>query len=145
MLPVERGRLCTACNEVVHDLSSMSEAEAQKLLERAEGRLCVRYLYDVHGKVVFGSSWPKAARIVPASRLTVRLRKRLAQASLLAAPLLIEACGGTSGDYSDLDAAKQPDASDAGGHRAAADAGVADAGDGASDEDGGDATPDARH
>ena len=92
--PTQRGRLCAACDTVVHDLSSMTEASAKRLLARTEGRLCVRYLYDAHGEIVFGDRWPEAAPVVPTANLTARTKSRLVGAALLAAPLLLEACGG---------------------------------------------------
>jgi hypothetical protein len=101
MASAEGGRLCTECQTVVRDLSSMPEDEARALLEgAAAGRLCVRYLYDTAGRIVFaGSDEASRAQIVPAFRLTRKARARIARAALLAAPLvLFEACGGAVGD-----------------------------------------------
>ncbi len=38
-----RRRFCAGCGCHVHDLSAMTGAEAQRLLDRADGRLCVRF------------------------------------------------------------------------------------------------------
>lgn len=58
-------RFCEACKMHVHDLSRMSRREARALLAspRTEG-LCVRYLYDQHGEIVFTDSLVRAKRAV---------------------------------------------------------------------------------
>jgi hypothetical protein len=101
MTRAEGGRLCSECQTVVRDLSSMREDEARALLDESAGaRLCVRYLYDTSGRIVFaGEDDVSRAQIVPAYRLTQRAKARIAQAALLVAPLvLFEACGGGPGD-----------------------------------------------
>lgn len=101
MTRAEGGRLCAECQTVVRDLSSMHEEEARALLASSAGaRLCVRYLCDTSGRVVFaGDEETARARIVPAYKLTARAKARIAQAALLAAPLvLFEACGGAYGN-----------------------------------------------
>jgi hypothetical protein len=57
-------RFCDACKMHVHDLSQMTRREAKALLasERTEG-LCVRYLHDQHGEVVFTDSLVRAKRL----------------------------------------------------------------------------------
>ncbi len=100
MTPVEGGRLCEECQIVVRDLSSMTEAEARALLaETGQARLCVRYLYDDAGRVVFaGGADRERAAVVPSYRLTAKARARLAKAALLVTPfVLFEACGGGAG------------------------------------------------
>jgi hypothetical protein len=95
---VDGGRLCTECHKVVHDLSSLSETDAGALMgSRDAPRLCVRYLYDESGRIVFGQAAVPQAHIVPSYRLTARMRERAVQAALLVAPLvLFEACGGAA-------------------------------------------------
>lgn len=44
-----QARFCESCSHHVHDLSQMSRAEAQALLDRTQGRLCVRYVPDANG------------------------------------------------------------------------------------------------
>jgi hypothetical protein len=100
MLPLERGHLCRDCDKVVHDLSGMKERDAQALLAaRPTEGLCVRYLYDAHGMVVFDNAAARIEpeQIIPEHRLTARLKRRLVQASVLAAPMFIQACGGNPG------------------------------------------------
>lgn len=88
-----RKRFCDACKKHVHDLSSMKEAEAVALLQKppAEG-LCVRYLYNAYGEVLFDMV---DTRIVPASRL-VRARRALESGAAAAGVALsLAACGGS--------------------------------------------------
>ena len=144
MPEVDRGRLCAACQTVVHDLSSMNEAEARAVLaQRETARLCVRYLYDVGGHVVFAGRERAGARIIPDYALTRKAKVRLARAAMLAAPLvLFQACGGASAGFSggyQSDGGEDENA----GHRPA-DPGVSDAGgdarEGGATADGGDTT-----
>ncbi len=44
-----QARLCERCSHHVHDLSEMSRTEAQALLDRSQGRLCVRFVPDANG------------------------------------------------------------------------------------------------
>lgn len=56
-------RFCDTCKMHVHDLSKMSRREAKTLLssEATEG-LCIRYLHDQHGDIVFTDSLVRAKR-----------------------------------------------------------------------------------
>lgn len=84
MTKVEGGRFCGDCKKVVRDLSSMREDEARALLAQppSEG-LCVRYLYDKHGRVFFAGD--AKSGLLPASLLS--RAKRAAAIASLAAPL----------------------------------------------------------
>ena len=88
----DRARRCASCATLVHDLSSMSEADARATL--ASQQACVRYLYDGDGNVTFGPP-SRDAIIVPAGALLTKARRQrwLAIASVAALPLLLEACG----------------------------------------------------
>lgn len=81
MQPEARGRFCAACKTHVHDLSAMTQAEAQRLLARSEGRedLCLSYEHGEDGVPMFT---PPRAPLVPAGRLL-----RMAPAAGLAATL----------------------------------------------------------
>lgn len=59
-------RFCDECELHVHDLAAMTKREAKAVLasEATEG-LCIRYLYDQHGAVVFSDD----ARLVAPSAL----------------------------------------------------------------------------
>jgi hypothetical protein len=81
-------RFCDACSKHVHDLSRMTQAEARRLLAApATEGLCVRYLHDERGNVLFAQ-----APLVPSSRLASA--KRLAAATLATASLSLSACMG---------------------------------------------------
>ncbi len=91
-----RARLCAECNKVVHDLTAMTEREVRGVV--GDGPVCVRYLYDVHGRVLLGGA-PAGAKIVPASALLSKAARSrwLAAAALAATAIVFEACGGNDG------------------------------------------------
>ena len=85
-------RFCDACKKHVHDLSSMSPAEARAVLDAPRSRdLCVRYLYDDEGNILFRPSYD----LVPASMLA-RARRFVTAAGVLALPLTLNACMGAA-------------------------------------------------
>jgi hypothetical protein len=87
MTAAGRKRFCADCKKHVHDLSKLTEPEAQALLAAppSEG-LCVRYIYNTRGDVMFQVV---DTSLVPASNLNrakAQLRaSALAVASALAA------------------------------------------------------------
>jgi hypothetical protein len=91
MSPRGKARLCGSCDKLVHDLSSMSEPEARKLLgaPRTEG-LCIRYLHDQTGEIWFRDRAP----LVPANHLVRRASMAAAAVAVALVPALTEACGG---------------------------------------------------
>lgn len=141
-----RARLCASCNKVVHDLSAMDERDVRRTV--SAGPVCVRYLYDAHGRVLFGA--PEGATVVPASALLSKAarNKWLRAAALAATAIVFEACGGNDGGYGrtapaaedggarDPDLEPGPDAdADAAAPRVPADAAVVDAADAGADGD----------
>jgi hypothetical protein len=50
MIGNDQVRFCEHCNLDVHNLSLMTRNQAQRLVARANGRLCVRYDYDPAGR-----------------------------------------------------------------------------------------------
>ncbi|MDM7922599.1 MAG: hypothetical protein QUS14_09900 [Pyrinomonadaceae bacterium] len=48
----DRMRYCGQCKLNVYNLSGMTRSEAESLIERAEGRLCVRYYQRADGTVI---------------------------------------------------------------------------------------------
>lgn len=69
MRPEERGRFCFDCRKKVHDLSAMTETEAERFVDAsANDDICVSYRHDEDGGIVFRP----AAPIVPISRLRRR-------------------------------------------------------------------------
>jgi len=90
MTPADGGRFCGDCKKVVRDLSTMRERDARTLLKSAQnGELCVRYLYDKHGKIFFAGD--KGAPLVPASFLQ-RAKRAALVAAAVAIPLSLEGC-----------------------------------------------------
>jgi hypothetical protein len=96
MTPHGKRLFCDKCNKHVQDLTRMSEREARATLER-EGygttrgaELCVRYLHDAYGNLVFQMVDPG---IVAPSRL-VRAKRVAAVAATAAAAAFVMACGG---------------------------------------------------
>jgi len=83
-------RFCDACKLHVHDLTAMTKREAKTVLasESTEG-LCVRYLYDQHGAVVFSDD----PRLVAPSAL-VRAKRFVTGAMVIALPMTLTACMG---------------------------------------------------
>lgn len=45
-------RFCAACKKAVHDLSQMTSAQAQSLLDRTDGNVCVRITRTMDGRIV---------------------------------------------------------------------------------------------
>jgi hypothetical protein len=90
-----RARLCGACDKVVHDLSGRTDDEVEGLL--ADGPVCVRYLYDVHGQRL--TSPPPNARVIPAGTLLSKVAQSrwLRAAALASTAIVFEACGGNNG------------------------------------------------
>lgn len=86
MTLADRGRFCGDCKKVVRELAQMTETEARAMLASppTEG-LCVRYIHDATGEIVFRRD------VVPLARL-----KRAAAVALAAAspPLAMTGCMG---------------------------------------------------
>jgi len=52
MIGSERMRFCGACNLNVYNLSGMTRFEAESLIARNEGRLCVRFYRRADGSII---------------------------------------------------------------------------------------------
>jgi hypothetical protein len=52
MIGGERARFCGQCELNVYNLSAMSASEAESLIARTEGRLCVRYYRRKDGSII---------------------------------------------------------------------------------------------
>ena len=52
MIGNDRSRFCGHCSLNVYNLSSMSRAEAESLIARSEGRLCVRFFRRADGSIL---------------------------------------------------------------------------------------------
>jgi hypothetical protein len=86
MTLADRGRFCGECRKVVRELAQMTEPEARALLASppTEG-LCVRYVHDATGEILFRRD------IVPVARLA--RMKRGAAAAIIAASLPVALAG----------------------------------------------------
>ncbi len=86
MKPTDNKRFCDACKKHVHDLSAMTQDEARAVLASppVEG-LCVRYLHDAHGDIVFQPIAPT---------FLVRAKRLAMMAAAAALPMAMAACGG---------------------------------------------------
>lgn len=80
----ERRRFCAQCDKHVHNLSAMTKAQAQALLER-DPELCVIYQYDEHEELVFA---PEPTR----QQLQLQGARKLLAAAALAVPMMLAAC-----------------------------------------------------
>ncbi|HEY1691367.1 MAG TPA: hypothetical protein VGG39_04355 [Polyangiaceae bacterium] len=87
MTLADRGRFCGECRKVVRELAQLTEREARALLASppTEG-LCVRYVHDTTGEIVFRPD-------VPASALS-RAKRVAALALAVALPLAATGCMG---------------------------------------------------
>ena len=52
MIGNDRVRFCEHCNLEVHNLSMMTRNQAQRIVSRSNGRLCVRYRHDSSGRPI---------------------------------------------------------------------------------------------
>ncbi len=85
-------RFCDACKKHVHDLSAMSPAEARGVLDAPRARdLCVRYLYDDEGNILFR---PSSDLVSPS--MLARVRRFVTAAGVVVAPLSLNACMGAA-------------------------------------------------
>ncbi len=99
MSPREKSRFCGECKKVVHDLTSMKEKEAKKLLATpATEGLCVRYMYDEQGNVWFQDSM--------FMRTEGLLKKVAAVAAIAAAPFLTACMGAAVGNDGPFESAQ---------------------------------------
>jgi hypothetical protein len=101
MTPADGGRFCGDCKKVVRDLSTMRERDARTLLRANDNAsLCVRYLYDKHGKIFFAGDRAPAV-VVPASFLQ-RAKRVALSAAAVAVPLSLAACSPSAGATSGI-------------------------------------------
>jgi len=85
MRPESRGKFCFECRKKVHDLSAMTQPEAKGFLQRTACQdVCISYLHDEQGNLVFQAPQPQPAPVVPISRLR---RPRTAAAAVMGAGL----------------------------------------------------------
>jgi hypothetical protein len=106
MTPNERGRHCASCALTVHDLSTMTEAEAKALFrERRNERVCVRYLCDESDAIVFRKEPEErlSPKLLEAPMLLRRMRRGAAVIAAAAAAASV-GCSVSSGNLLASDA-----------------------------------------
>jgi hypothetical protein len=69
MIGNDQVRFCSHCNLNVHNLSQMTRSQAERLVGRANGRLCVRYHHDSMGQ----------PRTLPVRRKLHRIGRRVSR------------------------------------------------------------------
>jgi hypothetical protein len=91
MTLAERGRFCGECRKVVHELAQLTEREARALLASppTEG-LCVRYVHDQTGEIVFRRD------VVPVGRLARARRAAVAVLAAASLPVAVAGCMGAA-------------------------------------------------
>lgn len=88
MRPEARGRFCFDCKKKVHDLSAMTEREAEAFLERTECEdVCISFEHEPDGAMVFREPAP----VVPLSRL-LRPRRVAAAVAGVGVAAALAAC-----------------------------------------------------
>jgi hypothetical protein len=91
MTLADRGRFCGECKKVVRELAQLTESEARALLASppTEG-LCVRYVHDTTGEILFRRD------LVPAGRLARMGRAAAVAVAVASIPLAAAGCMGTA-------------------------------------------------
>lgn len=71
----ERQRFCSRCQSTVHDLSAMTQRQAERLLRDSPGGLCARITRDTAGRIVYRNeqALPRAGFWASASFVSVSL------------------------------------------------------------------------
>lgn len=91
MVGTDRARFCAHCNLNVYNLSGMSKREAEALLARTEGRLCVRFYRRADGTILTDDC-PEGLR-------AIKRRARRAASAVLSTVLSFFAGLGVSGSF----------------------------------------------
>jgi hypothetical protein len=90
MTLADRGRFCGACKKVVRELAQLTEIEARALLASPPTEaLCVRYLHDATGEILF-----RHPDVVPLGHLARFRRGAAAALATASIPLALAGCMG---------------------------------------------------
>lgn len=91
MTLADRGRFCEQCKKVVRELAQLTEVEARAVLASppTEG-LCVRYVHDATGEILFRS------QVVPLARLASVRRAAATALAAVALPVALAGCVGAA-------------------------------------------------
>jgi hypothetical protein len=91
MIGDERVRFCGQCELHVYNLSAMTKAQAENLIVRTEGRLCVRFYRRKDGSIL--------TRDCPVG--LARLKRRMSRIRRAVASMLLGFFAGAAGSYAD--------------------------------------------
>jgi len=89
MIGDERVRFCGQCELNVYNLSAMTKAQAENLIVRTEGRLCVRFFRRRDGSIL--------TRDCPVG--LARLKQRMSRIRRAVASMLLGFFAGSAGSY----------------------------------------------
>ena len=84
----QKSRFCSHCTKDVHNLSMLSKDEAAKLLEETGRNLCVQYVHNNEGQIMFRDDKEPSWRLFSQKQGL----KLLLSAAALAVPMLLGAC-----------------------------------------------------
>jgi hypothetical protein len=59
MTGTDKARACTVCGRQVHDLWALTTSEVERLLDRRDERLCIRFSRGPDGKIITADRLPK--------------------------------------------------------------------------------------
>ncbi len=100
--PAQR-KFCDSCRKHVHDLSSMTEAQATQLLDsQGDERICVRYRYGADGRIKFRPT-PRTAAFVAVLSLAMAACTGYAEPDSLENPEAAVMCRDANGYAIDCD------------------------------------------
>jgi len=88
-----QARFCAGCRKHVHNLSEMTRDEAQGVLDRAEGHVCVRFFPDADGRPLTREDWAPPTPIADVPVFATRGWRRLAVALSGAVAVLMAGLG----------------------------------------------------
>jgi hypothetical protein len=101
MIGNERVRFCSQCGLNVYNLSSMTRADAESLIARTEGRLCVRFYRRSDGSII--------TKDCPVGLRAIRRRMSYAAKAISSAVIGLLAGLGVSGASSRMTSFAQPE------------------------------------
>jgi len=107
MIGNDQVRFCEHCNLDVHNLSRMTRSQAERLVARSNGRLCIRYHHDPTGRPV---TLPVGQRLHRISRRVSRIAAGAFSATLSVTSALAQSSTSFQTGNSNPPNATQPDA-----------------------------------
>jgi hypothetical protein len=105
MIGNEQVRFCEHCNLDVHNLTLMTRNQAERLVSRSNGRLCVRYHYDPAARPL---SLPVVQKLHRISRRVSQIAAGAFSATLSITSAVAQTSTGSQTRYVDVPTATQP-------------------------------------